>query len=67
MQCFAGICGSAAKKPIAVGDSITSASVDVVGRLYDAGYFEGTATDFKTLCAGKKVVLLGQPGAFTPC
>jgi peroxiredoxin len=32
-----------------------------------AGGFDPKKLDFKTLCVGEKVIVLGQPGAFTPC
>jgi peroxiredoxin len=32
-----------------------------------AGGFSPKAIDFKAACAGEKVIILGQPGAFTPC
>jgi peroxiredoxin len=31
------------------------------------GGFSPASMDFASVCAGAKVIVLGQPGAFTPC
>jgi peroxiredoxin len=32
-----------------------------------SGGFSPKGIDFKSVCEGGKVIVLGQPGAFTPC
>jgi hypothetical protein len=44
----------------AVGDKIPSIELD-------HGFAEMVKVDLAERCAGRKVILLGLPGAFTPC
>jgi len=43
---------------IKVGDRLPEANLDLG--------FPPTATSLKSLCAGRKIVVVGLPGAFTP-
>jgi len=45
---------------VAVGDKIPSIELD-------HGFAEMVKVDLAERCAGRKVILLGLPGAFTPC
>jgi peroxiredoxin len=50
---------------ISIGASIpTGMTVD---DLCLKGGFSPASMDFASVCAGAKVIVLGQPGAFTPC
>jgi hypothetical protein len=54
-----------ATKPIGINEAIpTGAMVD---DLVLGGGFAPEKKCFKECCAGKTVLVVGQPGAFTPC
>jgi hypothetical protein len=52
-------------KTIAVGESIPAGAM--VDELVLGGGFDPAKKCFKECVAGKKVLVVGQPGAFTPC
>jgi len=46
--------------PVKVGDTMPSITLD-------EGFNPIKAVDIAERCKGKKVIILGLPGAFTPC
>jgi peroxiredoxin len=58
-------CGRRQAPQISIGASLPEGAT--VDDLCLQGGFNPSALDFKTACAGEKVIILGQPGAFTPC
>lgn len=58
-------CGRRQAPQIGIGSTIPDGCM--VDDLCLAGGFDPKKLDFKTFCGGEKVIVLGQPGAFTPC
>ena len=54
-----------ATKPISVGETVPAGAM--VDDLVLGGGFDPVKKCFKECSAGKTVVVVGQPGAFTPC
>jgi hypothetical protein len=54
-----------ATKPIGIGETIPAGAM--VDDLVLEGGFDPAKKCFKEICAGKTVLVIGQPGAFTPC